>query len=143
MPARMRGMARVGFDEMTSNPRTKGATVPLDRGELDRLTTQTTAAPAATPPTARPNANVVPARRSTSAHLPLVPPTESDEDEVVVTVVMSDDDDDDSIARAPRSRSETLANPLTMSQLVESERGQKPIAPTPGDSANRNIKRRG
>jgi hypothetical protein len=129
------------METMTSEPRSKGATVPLDRAELNRLTTQTTSEPATI---VRPNANVVPARRSISAHLPLVPPKEIDEDEVVVTVEMSDDDDEEA-ARAPRSRSETLANPLTMSQLVESERGQpKPAAPTPAsESANRNIKRRG
>jgi hypothetical protein len=130
---------------MTSEPRSKGATVPLDRAELDRLATQATPAPspaqAAASAAARPNANVVPAKRSTSALLPYIP-TEIDEDEVVVTVEVSDDDDDaDEVGPAPRSRSATLANPLTMSQLVESERGQSKPAPA-SESANRNIKRR-
>lgn len=126
---------------MSGPRRTKGETLPASSEVLDQLKRQTeTKVPVIRQYATPPNAHVVPSRRGNSAHSIVPPPPErvgeGDDDEVVIE--MSGDDDEDPQPR--RSRSETLADPMTTEKLAESARNAPPPpAPT---GPNRHVKRR-
>ncbi len=123
--------------------RTKGETLPASSHELERLKNQAENRTPVVRHHATPaNAHVVPSRRANSAHSVVPPPPDGDgdgdgdHDEVVIE--MSGDDDDDPGPR--RSRSDTLADPMTTEKLRESARAAPP--PPAPVGPNRHVKRR-
>jgi hypothetical protein len=129
---------------MSGPRRTKGETLPASSDVIDRLKKQTeTKVPVVRQHATAPNAHVVPSRRGNSAHSIVPPPPdgagEGDEDEVVIEMSGDDEEDD---PRPRRSRSDTLADPMTTEKLAESARhAPPPPAPTPA-GPNRHVKRR-
>lgn len=135
---------------MSGPRRTKGETLPVEVGELDRLKKETTdvKVPVVRPTQTAPNANVVAGRRGNSAHslikpppAPPPPPPGEEEAESEEVVIEMSDDDDEPAPQPRRARSDTLADPLTTQKLAESVRGAP--APAPAGAPNRNVKRRG
>ncbi len=126
--------------EMSAPRRTKGETLPASSQEIERLKRQTeTKIPIVRQHATPPNAHVVPARRGNSAHAIAPPPPDGEGDSEEVVIEMSGDDDDD--PRPRRSRSDTLADPMTTEKLREFARAAAPAPPTPV-GPNRHVKRR-
>lgn len=124
---------------MSGPRRTKGETLQAPSHEIERLKNETARqVPVARHHATPLNAHVVPSRRGNSAHSIVPPPPDGEGDSEELVIEMSGDDDDD--PRPRRSRSDTLADPMTTEKLAESAR----VAPAPAAplGPNRHVKRR-
>lgn len=126
---------------MSGPQRTKGETLPASSDMLDRLKRETeTQVPVVRHHATPANAHVVPSRRGNTAHAIVPPPPDGEGDSDELVIEMSGDDDDD--PRPGRSRSETLADPMTTERLAESARHAPPPPAPIAAGPNRHIKRR-